>query len=749
MRSSQSRPRFGDDPGPGHGLCAARRPDESSKSRDLAASLLRGSCSRRGAAPSPNSSARLRRGVGIAGPVPAARAARLRHQSLDAAPPDLEFFNGLGGFDRDGREYVIVLDGERDDAGAVDQRDRQSRLRLPGCGEGSGYTWAENSRENQLTPWSNDPVADPPGEAIYVRDEETGQLWSAHRAADPRRRDLRRPPRLRLQPLRARGARHRARAAAIRAARRSDQDLAPDARPTCRADPGGCRSRPMRNGCSGPSRGASAPRSSPEIDADTGAMFARNPWSTAFPGRVAFADLGGRANGLDRRSHGVSGPQRRASAPAGARLRAAPLRERPAPASTPARRLQSDVELGAGESVEVVSFLLGQAARSEAARSADRPLPRAPISTPSLREVTDHWAGRARGGPGQNAGPGDGHHAQRLAALSDARLPRLGALGLLPGERRLRLPRPASGRHGAERSPGRTRRGAHLLRAAARQFVEGDVQHWWLPHSGQGVRTRISDDRVWLAFAAATYVGATGDARGAGRDRCRSSRVPALEPGEHDAFFQPMLAERVGLAVRALRARPRPVPRADRRTRPAADRHRRLERRHEPRRRRRAAAKASGSAGCWCAPSRCSRRWRQTATPTAPQRLARSRGQAERAALERDAWDGDWYRRATYDDGTWLGSAASERMPDRFDRPILGGALGRRRPRRARPRRWPSLDRAADPPRRRPGAAVHAALRQDALRSRLHQGLSAGRARKRRAVHPRRDVGDPRVRRAG
>ena len=82
----------------------------------------------------------------------------------------------------------------------------------------------------------------------------------------------------------------------------------------------------------------------------------------------------------------------------------------------------------------------------------------------------------------------------------------------------------------------------HLLRAAGRQFPEGDVQHWWLPPAGQGVRTRISDDRIWLAYAAAHYLTVTGDVAIL-EENVAFILGAELKPGQHDAYFQPDVSD--------------------------------------------------------------------------------------------------------------------------------------------------------------------------------------------------------------
>ena len=650
IRSSQSRPRFGEDLAKGS-VVALRADLISLESRILLQSVARIVLNaRRGLIA--EQLARL--------PQPRIRPLPVRQRKVFAnaapLPPSaqaraLEFFNGLGGFDRDGREYVVHLGpGQTTPAPWINV------IANPAFGfqvsaEGSGFTWADNSCENQLTPWSNDPVMDPSGEAIYVRDEVTGEIWSATAA-----------------PVRDDGsyvARHGF--GYSRFEYQADGVLLSllqyvpidDPIKISRLTLTNLSDRPRRLSVTayaewvlGTARGASAPFVTTELEAATGAMFARNRWGLAFPGRVAFADLGGLQTAWTGDRTEFLGRDGNIASPA-VLGRSAPLSGRIGAGLDPCAALSCVVDLAVGESVEV-AFFLGQSASAEDARDLVVRYREANLDV-VLADVAAYWdkiLGTVRMRTPDRAVDillNGWLLYQTIACRVWARSAFYQASGAYGFRDQIQ-----DGMALSLAMPEETR--AHLLRAAARQFVEGDVQHWWLPHSGAGVRNRISDDRAWLAYAVANYVVTSGDAT------ILDEEVPFLEGpvlhnGEESAFYQPLVASETATvfdhcvldldrSLGSLGAHGLPLI-------GTGDWNDGMS--HVG-----AGGKGESVWLGWMVLSTVDL-FAPLARSRAPERAASWRARADdlRRALEAEAWDGDWYRRATFDDGTWLGSKDS------------------------------------------------------------------------------------------
>ena len=569
--------------------------------------------------------------------------------SIPLPLPKLEFFNGTGGFGLDGREYVTVLrDGQTTPAPWINVIANPS-FGFQVSAEGSGFVWAENSRENQLTPWSNDPVTDPAGETLYLQDLETGQTWTPT-----------------AMPIRTMGTYMARHGFGYSSFEHAANDIAAEmvqfvpldapvkiTRLTLRNTSG--RSRRLSvtayaEWVLGTSRVATSTHLITEIDSDTGAILARNPRSMAFPGRVAFADLGTDTTSRSCDRAEVLGRSGSMAKPA----RLAGLSGRAGPGLDPCAALQRAINLAPGQSVEVV-FLIGQCASAEDARALILAT-RGRNLLAVLDEAKAWWA--ALLGAVQVRTPDRATDVmlngwllyQSLACRIWARAGFYQASGAYGFRDQLQ-----DGMALTALRPDMTR--SHLLRAAARQFLDGDVQHWWLPHSGQGVRTRISDDRVWLGYAVAQYVAVSGDAA------VLDEVLPFLEgselrPGEHDNFFQPLPSDTSAtLFEHCARGLDQAIVLTGANGMPligTGDWNDGMNR----------VGEAGQGTSVWLG-------WLLLATIKAvlplaeardPARAARWRAHAEsvRLAIERDGWDGAWYRRGQFDDGTLLGSASSE-----------------------------------------------------------------------------------------
>ncbi|MEQ1800955.1 MAG: glucoamylase family protein [Gammaproteobacteria bacterium] len=575
------------------------------------------------------------------------------HPVTGPAPEDLEFFNGLGGFADDGREYVTLLGpGQATPAPWINVIANPS-FGFQVAAEGSSFTWSMNSRENQLTPWSNDPVTDRPGEALYLRDEDSGEVWGPT-----------------VSPCHDPGAFHTARhgqgySRFSHESRGVALDLLmyvplEDPVRIARLKVRNLSGRPRRLSVTayvewvlGPSRAAGAPFIVTEMDPVTGAMFARNPWNVACGSRVAFADLAGRQTDWTADRRDFLGRHGTLAEPT-ALLRAGRLSRRVGAGLDPCGALQTTFTLDAGQSIEIVS-LLGEAADAGQAQALLGRYRSTDLDA-VFRDVVAHWDQLL--GTVQVKTPDRSLDIilnrwmlyQTLACRVWARSGFYQASGAYGFRDQLQ-----DGMALAIASPALTR--DHLLRAAGRQFGAGDVQHWWLPTTGQGVRTRISDDRVWLAHAVAHYVRTTGDTN------LLDALAPflegqALRPGEHDAFFKPSVSdEEASLFEHCARALDQSLAVGEHGlpligTGDWNDGMNRV-------------GELGHGESIWLG-------WFLHATLTEFAPLAQARGDplhaarwkahaaALQAALEEHGWDGGWYRRGYFDDGTPLGSASSE-----------------------------------------------------------------------------------------
>ena len=447
-----------------------------------------------------------------------------------ARPTDLAFDNGLGGFTPDGREYVIQLE-----AGALTPAPWSNVLANDEFGcvlteAGGGFSWCENSGENRLTPWTNDPVADPPSESMYLRDEQGGEIWTVT-----------------PKPAGDGAACQVRHGAGYSVWRREQYGLAQEL--LVFVPPGAplkvARLR-LENRSSRPRRitatyyaewllGALPSVSRPHVvctwEPEHSALLARNPWNADFAERVAFLTA-------TRAPHGVTADRREFLGPEGDPARPAALGRwglsgRVGAAVDSCAAYQVHLDLPESGAVEV-AFVLGQgrdhahalallsdwrdparveAAREELARHWDETLGAVQVRTPdpALDVLVNRWllyqtlSARVSGRAGfYQAGGAFGYRDQ----LQDV-------LALLHAE------------------PARAR--AHLLVCAAHQFEEGDVLHWWHPPADRGVRTRCSDDLLWLPYVTSRYVEATGDLAVLD-ETAPFLRAPELSLREHDRY---------------------------------------------------------------------------------------------------------------------------------------------------------------------------------------------------------------------
>jgi cellobiose phosphorylase len=437
--------------------------------------------------------------------VPAARPAQ--HEPAAPAVPELVLDNGIGGFTADGREYVI-----RTGPGRTTPAPWVNVLASPMFGtviseSGQAYSWNQNAHEFRLTPWNDDPVAARGGEVFYVRDEQTGVFWSPTALPAPSGGDY-----VTRHGFGYSVFEHAAHG--IRSELLTYVALdAPLKHIVVKLRNEGAAPRRLSvtgyvEWVLGELRASSAPHVVTEQDPVSGALFARNAYNADFAGRVAFfhVDAEHVAFTCDRaefigRDGSLANP---------AALGRTTLSGRSGAALDPCAALQTVVDLQPGEEQELV-FMLGVGGRRnlDASGMVQRHSGAAAAAA-DLARMRDFWDDTLGGIRIETPEPAFDVLAngwlmyQAIACRMWARTSHDQSVGAYRFGDQLQDAMAA-----VHVRPELLR--DHILLFAGHQFVEGDVQHWWHPPSGRGMRTRCADDALWLPLAVHRYVGVTGD----------------------------------------------------------------------------------------------------------------------------------------------------------------------------------------------------------------------------------------------
>ena len=570
--------------------------------------------------------------------------------AVDLDLADLILFNGIGGFTPDGREYVIAPP-----AGQATPAPWVNVLGNPGFGTvvsetGQGYTWSENAHLYRLTPWHNDPVSDTSGEALFIRDEETGHFWSpTSPSADAAPTVTRHGFGYSVFEHMEDGIHSEltvfialdasVKFSLLRLANRSDE-------------PRRLSATGYVEWVLGDLRAKSAMHVTTEIDAKTGALYARNSYNAEFAEWVGFFDV-------DDATRTVTGDRtefigRNGNLRSPAALRRTRLSGRVGAALDPCAAMQVTFDLAPDQEREIV-FRLGAANSAGAANALVQRFRGGAVARETLEAVVRHWRHTLDAvqvetpDPALNVLTNGWLVYQTLACRLWARSGYYqsgGAYGF-----RDQLQDVMALVHTEPRAMR-----SQIVLAASRQFVEGDVQHWWHPPSGRGVRTHCSDDYLWLPLATSRYVLATGDAS----ILDETSRFLQGRPvnAEDDSYYDmPARSEEsadlyqhcVRALLHGLRFGTHGLPLIG-----SGDWNDGMN----------LIGKHGKGESVWLAFFLC-----HVLRQFAP--IARLRGDASFAArceheaaqvarnVEQNAWDGDWYRRAYFDDGTPLGSKSN------------------------------------------------------------------------------------------